>query len=164
MVLISIVQPNLYPTVGLQTPGEVLEANFGESPFVYDIKKYMDVSVFLVRMQVGCLVTTVCMFQDLKMKTMKRIERIPQLGNAAEWHTNLNKYSKHAAKQSRERTPPHRELANLLFNSTSFFRVVSSYLVHYGYSATAEAFAKSTQQSIEGELTSMKNRQRTIKT
>lgn len=31
------VQPNLYPTVGLQTPGEVVDANFGQNPFVYDI-------------------------------------------------------------------------------------------------------------------------------
>ncbi|KAK0078037.1 hypothetical protein PV325_003124, partial [Microctonus aethiopoides] len=29
--------PNLYPTVGLQTPGEVVDANFGQTPFVFDI-------------------------------------------------------------------------------------------------------------------------------
>ncbi|CAH2984796.1 unnamed protein product [Chilo suppressalis] len=29
--------PNLYPTVGLQTPGEVVDANFGQQPFVFDI-------------------------------------------------------------------------------------------------------------------------------
>ena len=28
----------LYPTVGLQTPGEVVEANFGEAPFVFDFE------------------------------------------------------------------------------------------------------------------------------
>ncbi|KHJ48604.1 hypothetical protein D918_00906 [Trichuris suis] len=28
---------NLFPIVGLQTPGEVVEANFGQSPFVYNI-------------------------------------------------------------------------------------------------------------------------------
>lgn len=31
-------QPNLYPTVGLQTPGEVVDANFGQAPFVFDIE------------------------------------------------------------------------------------------------------------------------------
>ena len=36
-------QQNLYPTVGLQTPGEVLEANFGQSPFVFDIEDYIKV-------------------------------------------------------------------------------------------------------------------------
>jgi hypothetical protein len=36
-----VFQPNLYPTVGLQTPGEVVDANFGQSPFVFDIEDMM---------------------------------------------------------------------------------------------------------------------------
>lgn len=36
-------QPDLYPTVGLQTPGEVVEANFGQRPFVFDIEDYVKV-------------------------------------------------------------------------------------------------------------------------
>ena len=32
---------NLYPTVGLQTPGEIVDTNFGQSPFVYDIEDDM---------------------------------------------------------------------------------------------------------------------------
>ena len=38
-------------------------------------------------------------------------------------------------------------------------RIVSTYLVHHGYCATAEAFAKSTGQSFTEELASIKNRQ-----
>lgn len=38
---LSPLQPNLYPTVGLQTPGEVVDANFGQHPFVFDIEDYM---------------------------------------------------------------------------------------------------------------------------
>ena len=38
-------QPNLYPTVGLQTPGEVVDANFGQQPFVYDIEEVMKVHI-----------------------------------------------------------------------------------------------------------------------
>ena len=38
-------QPNLYPTVGLQTPGEIVDANFGQQPFVYDIEEVMKVYV-----------------------------------------------------------------------------------------------------------------------
>ncbi|XP_037085416.1 ran-binding protein 9-like [Pollicipes pollicipes] len=34
-------RPDLYPTVGLQTPGEMIDANFGQSPFVYDIEDMM---------------------------------------------------------------------------------------------------------------------------
>ncbi|XP_043227976.1 ran-binding protein 9-like isoform X2 [Amphibalanus amphitrite] len=34
-------QSDLYPTVGLQTPGETIDANFGQAPFVYDIEDMM---------------------------------------------------------------------------------------------------------------------------
>ena len=33
---ISIFQNKLYPTVGLQTPGEEVDANFGQEPFKFD--------------------------------------------------------------------------------------------------------------------------------
>lgn len=29
--------PRLYPTVGLQTPGEIVDANFGQKPFQFDV-------------------------------------------------------------------------------------------------------------------------------
>ena len=32
---------SLYPTVGLQTPGEVIDANFGQEPFLFDIEGEM---------------------------------------------------------------------------------------------------------------------------
>jgi len=38
----------LYPTIGLQTPGEIVEANFGQSPFVYDIENYIQVYISFV--------------------------------------------------------------------------------------------------------------------
>jgi len=31
----------MYPTVGLQTPGELIEANFGEKPFAFDFESYL---------------------------------------------------------------------------------------------------------------------------
>ena len=43
ILIFSLLQSNLYPTVGLQTPGEVVEANFGQKPFVYDIEEVMKV-------------------------------------------------------------------------------------------------------------------------
>lgn len=101
----------LYPTVGLQTPGEVVEANFGNSPFVYDIEDYM---------------------KEWKMKTRLTIERFPVNDKKGEWQTALQS-------------------------------IVSTYLVHHGYCATAEAFAKSTGQKIDEEITSIKNRQRISK-
>ncbi|KAG8571815.1 hypothetical protein GDO81_011790 [Engystomops pustulosus] len=97
--------PNLYPTVGLQTPGEVVDANFGQSPFVFDIEDYI---------------------REWRTKIQAQIERFPVAGD---WQSIIQ-------------------------------RMVSSYLVHHGYCSTAEAFAKSTDQTVQEELASIKNRQR----
>ncbi|XP_013389065.1 ran-binding protein 9 [Lingula anatina] len=99
---------NLYPTVGLQTPGEVVEANFGQSPFVFDIEDYM---------------------KEWRLKTRTTIERFPVPDRRGEFQTALQK-------------------------------IVSTYLVHHGYCATAESFARNTGQAFEEELVSIKNRQR----
>uniref|UniRef100_A0A4W2DLH7 RAN binding protein 9 n=1 Tax=Bos indicus x Bos taurus TaxID=30522 RepID=A0A4W2DLH7_BOBOX len=100
--------PNLYPTVGLQTPGEVVDANFGQHPFVFDIEDYM---------------------REWRTKTQAQIDRFPVGDREGEWQTMIQK-------------------------------MVSSYLVHHGYCATAEAFARSTDQTVLEELASIKNRQR----
>jgi len=99
--------PNLYPTVGLQTPGEMIDANFGQEPFLYDVEGEM---IELRR-------RTRCLIRDLA------------------WP---NKYG-----------DPQSMLR----------KMVSSYLVHHGYSQTAEAFARSTGEEISEELASMRNRQ-----
>ena len=39
----------LYPTVGLQTPGEIVEGNFGEDPFVFDFRALLTVSYCTVQ-------------------------------------------------------------------------------------------------------------------
>uniref|UniRef100_A0A8C4XC27 RAN binding protein 9 n=1 Tax=Erpetoichthys calabaricus TaxID=27687 RepID=A0A8C4XC27_ERPCA len=100
--------PNLYPTVGLQTPGEVVDANFGQHPFVFDIEDYM---------------------REWRSKIQTQIDRFPIGEREGEWQTMIQK-------------------------------MVSSYLVHHGYCATAEAFAKSTDQAVHEELASIKNRQK----
>lgn len=41
--------------------------------------------------------------------------------------------------------------------------MVSSYLVHHGYSSTAESFAKATEQNLNEEMTSIKTRQSKFK-
>lgn len=38
----DLVKESLYPIVGLQTPGEEIEANFGLEPFMYDIQQEID--------------------------------------------------------------------------------------------------------------------------
>ena len=49
-------------------------------------------------------------------------------------------------------------LLNFLFSVSSVGIQVSTYLVHHGYSQTAESFARSAGQEISEELTSMRNR------
>ncbi|XP_076652591.1 ran-binding protein M isoform X2 [Halictus rubicundus] len=102
--------PNLYPTVGLQTPGEVVEANFGQEPFVFDIDD---------------------MLNELRVRTRLQIINYP--------------------------TPDHGQWQAVLH------KMVSTYLVHHGYCATAEAFANSTGQVLEEDFNSIKNRQRILK-
>ncbi|KAJ3594770.1 hypothetical protein NHX12_004077 [Muraenolepis orangiensis] len=100
--------PNLYPTVGLQTPGEVVDANFGQHPFVFDIEDYM---------------------REWRTKIQAQIDRFPIREREGEWQAMIQK-------------------------------MVASYLVHHSYCATAEAFAKSTDQAVHEELASIKNRQK----
>ncbi|KAE8749592.1 hypothetical protein FOCC_FOCC003580 [Frankliniella occidentalis] len=103
--------PNLYPTVGLQTPGEVVDANFGQLPFVFDIEDMM---------------------KELRARTRLSILNYPVPENPGDWQAVLHK-------------------------------MVSTYLVHHGYCATAETFAQSTAQTFEEEITSIKNRQKILK-
>uniref|UniRef100_A0A8D0B2N5 RAN binding protein 10 n=1 Tax=Sander lucioperca TaxID=283035 RepID=A0A8D0B2N5_SANLU len=100
--------PNLYPTVGLQTPGEIVDANFGQQPFVFDIEDYMS---------------------EWRAKIHGMIARFPIGERLGEWQSVLQ-------------------------------NMVSSYLVHHGYCATATAFARATETIIQEEQTSIKNRQR----
>ncbi|KAL6107256.1 ranbp10 [Pungitius sinensis] len=100
--------PNLYPTVGLQTPGEIVDANFGQQPFVFDIEDYMS---------------------EWRAKIHGMIARFPIGERLGEWQAVLQ-------------------------------NMVSSYLVHHGYCATATAFARATETLIQEDQTSIKNRQR----
>ncbi|XP_059610165.1 ran-binding proteins 9/10 homolog isoform X1 [Phlebotomus argentipes] len=101
----------LYPTVGLQTPGEVVDANFGQDPFKFDIED---------------------MHKELRAATKASIYSFPLPADQGDWTTILHE-------------------------------MVQSYLIHHGYSATAEAFAKATGQSCKEDMQSVKNRQKILK-
>jgi len=64
-------QPNLYPTVGLQTPGEVVDANFGQHPFVFDIEDYM---------------------REWRTKIQAQIDRFPIGEREGEWQAMIQKW------------------------------------------------------------------------
>lgn len=106
----------LYPTVGLQTPGEEVDANFGQEPFKFD------------------------QIEDL-MKQMR-----------AETIAYINDFPLPVEPQTPMGDP-----------TALLHKWVSSYLVHNGYSSTAEAFARSTGQALREDLASIKNRQKIMK-
>uniref|UniRef100_H2SM08 RAN binding protein 10 n=1 Tax=Takifugu rubripes TaxID=31033 RepID=H2SM08_TAKRU len=88
--------------------GEIVDANFGQQPFVFDIEDYMS---------------------EWRAKIHGMIARFPIGERLGEWQTVLQ-------------------------------NMVSSYLVHHGYCATATAFARATETKIQEDQTSIKNRQR----
>lgn len=63
-------QSTLYPTVGLQTPGEVVDANFGQNAFVFDIED---------------------MLKELRESTKASIQRFPLADDQGDWPNILNK-------------------------------------------------------------------------
>ncbi|XP_058456696.1 ran-binding protein 9 [Malaya genurostris] len=103
--------PRLYPTVGLQTPGEIVDANFGQEPFKFDIED---------------------MLKELRAATKATIYNFPLPDDQGDWTLILHK-------------------------------MVSSYLVHHGYSSTADTFVRTTGQSLQEDMVSIKNRQKIIK-
>ncbi|KAJ2938125.1 hypothetical protein O0L34_g3699 [Tuta absoluta] len=62
--------PNLYPTVGLQTPGEVVDANFGQQPFVFDIED---------------------MLRELRARTRATIDDFPLPADQGQWQQVLHR-------------------------------------------------------------------------
>jgi hypothetical protein len=60
---------NLYPTVGLQTPGEIVDANFGQEPFKFDIEGEM---------------------MEHRTKISRQIEAFPTPGRHGDWQCLLH--------------------------------------------------------------------------
>eukprot|EP00051_Salpingoeca_urceolata_P001624 m.42554 g.42554 ORF g.42554 m.42554 type:complete len:413 (+) comp11555_c0_seq3:227-1465(+) len=98
--------PALYPCVGLRTPGEEVQANFGQQPFEFNIDAYRE---------------------ELQARARKMVEETP-LGDLG-WQSTLN-------------------------------QLVTSYLVHHGYSDTAAILAKSSRQELSESIGSITNRKR----
>ena len=108
-----------------------MEANFGLSPFKFDIEKYID--VLLSKTQMTFLEKknqVILLFQEYRDKTRRSIIDCTLKENE-------------------------------LLHQTQLRRIVSTYLVHYGYCATAEQFNKNAESVYTDELNSMRNRQRT---
>lgn len=58
--------------MGLQTPGEVVDANFGQQPFVFDIED---------------------MLRELRARTRLAIEELPLPDDQGQWQQLLHRYA-----------------------------------------------------------------------
>uniref|UniRef100_A0A3Q2VRV0 RAN binding protein 9 n=1 Tax=Haplochromis burtoni TaxID=8153 RepID=A0A3Q2VRV0_HAPBU len=105
---VNLINNTCFYTKNGHSLGEVVDANFGQHPFVFDIEDYM---------------------REWRTKIQAQIDRFPIGEREGEWQSMIQK-------------------------------MVASYLVHHSYCATAEAFAKSTDQAVHEELASIKNRQK----
>lgn len=65
-------QSKLYPTVGLQTPGEVVDANFGQEPFKFEIED---------------------MVEELRSITQTSIYNNPLPDGFGDWSATMHKYN-----------------------------------------------------------------------
>lgn len=65
-------QTKLYPTVGLQTPGEEVDANFGQEPFKFDKIEEM--------------------MRDMRANVLRKIDRYPHLLETPENLMNRQAY------------------------------------------------------------------------
>eukprot|EP00038_Savillea_parva_P031779 m.90395 g.90395 ORF g.90395 m.90395 type:complete len:431 (+) comp9858_c0_seq2:253-1545(+) len=95
----------LYPCVGLRTPNEAIEANFGQTPFVFDIESE---------------------WRELRERARTMVEST--VLSAPAWQHQLN-------------------------------QIVTSYLVHHGYSETAETLARDTDTTIDESKQTIEARQ-----
>uniref|UniRef100_A0A8B9FEP9 Ran-binding protein 10 n=1 Tax=Amazona collaria TaxID=241587 RepID=A0A8B9FEP9_9PSIT len=105
---VNLVNNTCFYTKNGHSLGEIVDANFGQQPFVFDIEDYM---------------------REWRAKIQGTIKQFPIGARLGEWQAILQ-------------------------------NMVSSYLVHHGYSSTATAFARVTDTTIQEEQNSIKNRQR----
>ncbi|KXS21064.1 SPRY-domain-containing protein [Gonapodya prolifera JEL478] len=120
----------LYPMVGMRTPGEVVEVNFGQRAFKFDIDQY---------------------FKEEKAKLWTTIHTSPI--PTAYLHS-----SRDVELPGSFPTPFNPAKALATSNLTGMNDLVLSYLVHHGYAETAEVFAKGMkgeESSQEKEVSSL---------
>ena len=110
---------DLYPTVGLRTPGEAIRANFGHEPFTFDIDSHVE---------------------QVRNRTWARIQSTPVTWSVlAETGTFTVPSEGGSETVSRAATASHvgEESSEL---SRPVNELVLAYLAHHGYAETALAF------------------------
>lgn len=103
----------------------------------------------------------------MRESTKASILKFPLADDQGDWTIILNKYAHTTIRckwnkrvSSLCRLSEMRNwIISLSLSLCLFSRMVSSYLVHHGYSTTAESFARATEQNLNEEMSSIKTRQ-----
>ncbi|KDR85244.1 hypothetical protein GALMADRAFT_233989 [Galerina marginata CBS 339.88] len=111
----------IYPSVGLQHPGEIIRANFGQEPFKYDIDYHVQ--------QQSHTTWTKILSTSLDPMVLRRRNRRTGAGSIASITNDTGVKPAMTEEDSKD-----------LLN-----QLVMSYLVHHGYAKTARAFEKQQQ-------------------
>ncbi|KAI9288999.1 hypothetical protein BC943DRAFT_300991 [Umbelopsis sp. AD052] len=125
----------LYPCVGLRTPGEHIRANFGVKPFQFDIAQYMNeekcqLHSSISQMQISPSPPTQHTSPAVKAAWMKQVGRSPEPA-----------------------TPP-KTSQQVAASSEILDQLVYSFLLHHGYSRTAEVLLKNVKDTKDVDLVS----------
>ncbi|KAI8576371.1 hypothetical protein K450DRAFT_192816 [Umbelopsis ramanniana AG] len=125
----------LYPCVGLRTPGEHIRANFGFKTFQFDIVQYMNeekcqLHSTISQMQISPSPPTQHTSPAVKAAWMKQVGRSP------------------------EPVTPPKTSQQVAASSEIIDQLVYSFLLHHGYSRTAEVLLKNVKDTKDADLVS----------
>lgn len=102
--------------------------------------------------------------QEMQQQIRHSIEQFPVSDGQGAWQANLHKYltflllySHHPTSTPTHSHPPY--TPSTYTQHTHSHRLVLSYLVHHGYSRTAQVFSNSCGQLLEEDAASIRNRQ-----
>lgn len=107
----------------------MIDANFGQDAFTFDISD---------------------MVEELRAITRASIYDTPLPDRQCDWTVTIHKSVEIV------------EIFYFIISYSVFFvflRLISTYLVHHGYTSTAESFARTTNQDFLEDVSSIKNRQ-----
>lgn len=115
----------LYASVGMRTPGEIVDVNFGRRPFKFSIEHYMQDQRGMLWEQI----------MSIPIASESLTKSLPTTANAANPSTCT------------EETPKPDSMLSSILND-----LIHSYLVNHGYCETAGKFADETDEGKKGDV------------
>ncbi|KAG2180488.1 hypothetical protein INT44_003492 [Umbelopsis vinacea] len=133
----------LYPCVGLRTPGEHIRANFGVKLFQFDIAQYMNVSRDISSPEEKCQLHS--SISQMQISPSPPTQHTSPAVKAA--------WMKQVGRSPEPATPP-KTSQQVAASSEILDQLVYSFLLHHGYSRTAEVLLKNVKDTKDVDLVS----------